>query len=158
MFNQVGWGEILVLLLIGLFVFGPERLPKVARDAGRMLRELRRMANNAQADIRTQLGPEFADLDVRSLHPRAFVQKHLFDDEDDDLLLPPSLTKRAPLGRETFDLPDVRSFLSDDIPSRDLPAKNVPADGALSLDKQSSPRPSVPRQNSGPAPFDLDAT
>lgn len=157
MFNQVGWGEILVLLLIGLFVFGPERLPKVARDAGRMLRELRRMANNAQADLRTQLGPEFADLDVRSLHPRAFVQKHLFDDEDDDLLIPPSLTKRAPLHRDTFDLPDVRSFLSDETPSRDRPAN-----GALSLnkslDKPPTPRPSVPRQNSGPAPFDVDAT
>ncbi|WP_235487167.1 twin-arginine translocase TatA/TatE family subunit, partial [Frankia sp. AvcI1] len=37
MFNGVGWGEVVVLLLIGLFVFGPDRLPKAARDAGRML-------------------------------------------------------------------------------------------------------------------------
>ncbi|WP_242418185.1 twin-arginine translocase TatA/TatE family subunit, partial [Frankia sp. CpI1-P] len=28
MFNGVGWGEVVVLLLIGLFVFGPDRLPK----------------------------------------------------------------------------------------------------------------------------------
>lgn len=113
MFNQVGWGEIIVLLLVGLFVFGPERLPKVAKDAGRMLRELRRMANAARDDIRGELGPEFADLDVRSLHPRAFVQKHLFDEDDaDDPLIPPYLTKRAPLEKNPLGLPDVKAFLA----------------------------------------------
>ena len=84
MFGQLGWGEILVILLVGMFVFGPERLPGVARDAGKMLRQLRAMANGVRDDIRTELGPEVADLDLASLNPRTFVAKHLLADDDED--------------------------------------------------------------------------
>jgi len=83
-FNNVGWGEIAVLLVVGLFVFGPERLPKVAADAGRMLRQLRKLATGFTDDLKAELGPEVADLDLASLHPRRFVEKHLFSDEDDE--------------------------------------------------------------------------
>ncbi|MCK9921344.1 Sec-independent protein translocase protein TatB [Frankia sp. AgPm24] len=93
MFNGVGWGEVAVLLVIGLFVFGPDRLPKAARDAGRMLRQLRQTATGMRNDLRSELGPEFDDLDIRDLHPKTFVRKHLFDDEP----LPPYLTKRTSL-------------------------------------------------------------
>src|SRR5262249_54089268 len=80
MFGSLGWGEILMLGVIALFVFGPDKLPKVARDAARMLRRLRGMANGARTQPRSDLGPEFADLDFASLTPRTFVRKHLFDD------------------------------------------------------------------------------
>ncbi|OHV37888.1 MULTISPECIES: Sec-independent protein translocase protein TatB [Pseudofrankia] len=85
MFNGLGWGEIAVLLLLGLFVFGPDKLPRVARDAGRMLRQLRQMANGVRDDLRSELGPEIADLDIRDLHPKTFVRKHLLEDGDEDL-------------------------------------------------------------------------
>src|SRR3954451_6168359 len=94
MFGQLGWGEILVILLVGLFVFGPERLPGVARDAGKMLRQLRAMANGVRDDIRTELGPEVADLDLASLNPRTFVAKHLLGDDDEDEA-PPSANGSA---------------------------------------------------------------
>lgn len=48
-----------------------------------MLRQLRRMADTAKDDLRQGLGPEFKDLDVQDLHPRRFVQKHFWDDEED---------------------------------------------------------------------------
>ncbi len=51
--------KILVLALIGLVVFGPEQLPKMASQAGRALRDLRRLADNARADLSDSLGPEF---------------------------------------------------------------------------------------------------
>jgi sec-independent protein translocase protein TatB len=170
-FNQVGWGEIIVLLLVGLFVFGPERLPKAARDAGRMLRELRRMANGVQEDIRNELGPEFADLDVRSLHPKAFVQKHLFDDDPDDPLIPSYLTKRSPLDRNPLELPDVKSFLADGS-GRGSGNGYAPGNGAgnghrPSLTKPATSLPPVPGPRAtepdaaapfDPAPFDADAT
>jgi sec-independent protein translocase protein TatB len=40
--------------------------------------------NNAQSDLRNELGPEFADLDVRDLNPRSFVRKHLLEGIDED--------------------------------------------------------------------------
>ena len=96
MFNGLGWGEIAVLLLIGLFVFGPDKLPRVARDAGRMLRQLRQMANGVRDDLRSELGPEIADLDIRDLHPKTFVRKHLLEDGDEDLF-PSYLNKQGKL-------------------------------------------------------------
>ena len=46
MFSNLNWWEIMGLALLGLFIFGPERLPKVISEGVRMLRGLREMARN----------------------------------------------------------------------------------------------------------------
>jgi sec-independent protein translocase protein TatB len=76
--------KILVLAVIAVVIFGPDQLPRIASQAGRALRELRRLADGATADLREGLGPEFADFDVADLNPRNFVRKHLLDGFDDD--------------------------------------------------------------------------
>jgi sec-independent protein translocase protein TatB len=76
--------KILILGVLGLMIFGPEQLPKVAAQAGRALRDLRRLAENARADLSENLGPEFSDFDFNDLNPRAFVRKHLLEDLDDE--------------------------------------------------------------------------
>jgi sec-independent protein translocase protein TatB len=81
MFHNIGWLELVVLGVAGLIIFGPERLPKAASDAVRMLRELRTMARGAAADLKAELGPEMADLDLASLHPRRIVGSILNEDE-----------------------------------------------------------------------------
>jgi sec-independent protein translocase protein TatB len=83
-FNSLGWGEISVLIVLGLFVFGPERLPGMAAEAGRALRKLRLYAKGLTADLKAELGPEVGDLDLASLNPKTFVRKHLFEDDDDE--------------------------------------------------------------------------
>jgi sec-independent protein translocase protein TatB len=75
-------GKLLVLAVIAVVIFGPDQLPKVAAQAGRALRELRRLADGARDDLREGLGPEFSDFDIADLHPRNFVRKHLLDDVD----------------------------------------------------------------------------
>jgi sec-independent protein translocase protein TatB len=72
------------LVVIALLVFGPEKLPQAAQQAGRTLRQLRQMANSAKADLQANLGPEFANFDPSDLNPRNFVRKHLIDDLEDD--------------------------------------------------------------------------
>jgi sec-independent protein translocase protein TatB len=84
-FESVGWGELLVLMVLALFVFGPDRLPGIAADAGRALRRVRGYVKGMTDDLKSELGPELGDVDLASLHPRTFVQKHLFSDDDDDL-------------------------------------------------------------------------
>ena len=85
MFGINGW-EIIALAVVALLVFGPDRLPKAAADAGRLFRQLRLMIANARRDIGESLGPEFKDFDVTDLNPRQLVRKHLLDpaEEDDD--------------------------------------------------------------------------
>jgi sec-independent protein translocase protein TatB len=72
--------KLLVLAVIALVVFGPNELPKIAAQAGRALRDLRRIAEGAKSDLREGLGPEFQDFDFDDLNPRRFVQKHLLED------------------------------------------------------------------------------
>lgn len=74
--------KLLILAVIALVVFGPKDLPKIAAQAGRALRELRRLADGAQADLREGLGPEFSDFDIDDLNPRRFIHKHLLSEPD----------------------------------------------------------------------------
>lgn len=76
--------KLLVLALIAVVIFGPDQLPRVAAQAGRALRDLRRMAEGARNDLREGLGPEFADFDIADLHPKNFVRKHLLEGIDGD--------------------------------------------------------------------------
>lgn len=90
----IGWGELLALAVLGLLVLGPEKLPRFAADAGRFVRQLRRMAEDARVEVRESLGPELSELDVRDLNPRTFVDRHLLADD-------PPFTRRPdpPAGR-----------------------------------------------------------
>ncbi|MFY9913251.1 MAG: sec-independent translocase [Nocardioidaceae bacterium] len=81
---DIGLPEFMVLAVVALFVFGPDRLPEVARQAGKMLRSARQMLTQARSQLSDELGPEFANLDLNELNPRALVKKHLLDDLEDD--------------------------------------------------------------------------
>lgn len=95
MFNSIGWGEIMLLLLVALFIFGPDRLPAMAKDAAGALQKVRGFVTGARAQLREELGDEFADIDLRSLNPREFVKRQLLDDD------PPPLLKRSNGSRPT---------------------------------------------------------
>lgn len=73
---DVGLGELIVIAVLALLVFGPDRLPKVAADAARTLRQLRSMAVAARKDLSDAAGlendEELAKVvrDIRDLDPR----------------------------------------------------------------------------------------
>ncbi len=81
--------KLMVLGVIALVVFGPDRLPQLAKDAGRTLRQLREMAQTARTELRSELGDTVGEFDFSDLNPRTFVRKHLLDDLDSDLTTPP---------------------------------------------------------------------
>ncbi|MCE0766163.1 Sec-independent protein translocase protein TatB [Pseudonocardia kujensis] len=93
MFDSVGWGEILVLVVAGLFILGPERLPSAAAWLGKTVRQVREYATGAQTKLRNELGPEFDELrkpledlrGLRNFNPRTAVRRTLFDDDPDPL-------------------------------------------------------------------------
>ena len=90
MFESIGWGEILVLIVAGLFILGPERLPQGAAGLGRTIRQVKEYATGARDQLRSELGPEFDELrkpledlrGIRDFNPRTAVSKHLFDGEN----------------------------------------------------------------------------
>jgi sec-independent protein translocase protein TatB len=89
-FDSVGWGEILVLVVAGLFILGPERLPSAAAWVGRSIRQVRQYATGAREQLRNELGPEFDELrkpleelrGLRNFNPRAAATQALFGDDE----------------------------------------------------------------------------
>jgi sec-independent protein translocase protein TatB len=71
--------KLAVLMLLGVILVGPDRLPGLVREAAQLLRKLRHLADDATRDLREEMGPEFADLRPQDLHPRALLQKHIID-------------------------------------------------------------------------------
>ncbi len=81
---DVGLAEFLVIFVVAVVVFGPDRLPEFARQAGRFLRQVRRFTQSARDDLRSELGPEFADLELSDLDPRRALRKHILEAMEDD--------------------------------------------------------------------------
>jgi sec-independent protein translocase protein TatB len=75
----VGLPELAVIAFVAILVFGPDKLPDFARQAGRMARKVREFANEARDELREELGPEYADLDFKDLDPRTIVRKHIIE-------------------------------------------------------------------------------
>jgi sec-independent protein translocase protein TatB len=94
---DIGLPEFGVLALIAIFIFGPDRLPDVARQAAKLLRSARTTIAAAKAQVSNELGPEYANLDLRDLNPRSLVQKHLLDGWDEDAYVPPAKPGHRPL-------------------------------------------------------------
>ena len=90
MFANVGWGEMLVLVIAGLVILGPERLPGAIRWTAGAVRQARDYVTGATSQLREDLGPEFDDLreplselqKLRGMTPRAALTKHLLDGDD----------------------------------------------------------------------------
>jgi sec-independent protein translocase protein TatB len=108
---DIGFGEILVLGILALFVFGPDRLPEVAQKAGKMVRQLRGMATQATEQMREAVGPEFDSLPIedlkslrdefRGLDPRTTLKRSILGDGDaeaekDAKPSGPRMTKSSP--------------------------------------------------------------
>jgi sec-independent protein translocase protein TatB len=83
-FDSIGWGEIVVLALGALFIFGPERLPGLAKEAAAGLKRVRTAITGVREQVSESLGedlPELRDLDLRKYHPRTFIRSQLLDDD-----------------------------------------------------------------------------
>jgi sec-independent protein translocase protein TatB len=96
----VGLPEFAVIAFVAVLVFGPDRLPELARQLGQMVRKVRVLANSARDELRDELGPEYADLELRDLDPRTIVRRHIQEalDDDDEPARPPRRRGQRPLG------------------------------------------------------------
>src|SRR6478609_7531696 len=94
----LSWGQIAIIVLVGVFVLGPERIPTAVTWVLTNLRKLRTMAAGAQAELRKVIGPELEELrrqvadlqslkeiqelrDLRDLHPKRLIGKNILGDE-----------------------------------------------------------------------------
>lgn len=134
--------EFVLLLVIAVILFGPERLPDLARKAARLVRYLRTAAGSAQQHLTQELGPEFENLDLRDLNPKTFVQKHFLDDMEPII---------ADVKSQVADAGETINNSSSDITDAINSSKDRSPGGPQSvMDGASRARPLTP--------FDLEAT
>jgi sec-independent protein translocase protein TatB len=79
----VGMGEFLGLVVLGLFLVGPDKLPNAAKDFARFLHKVRNFTSYASRELKQNLGPGFEDLDVSYLTPKNLAKKVLGNAMDD---------------------------------------------------------------------------
>ncbi|MEY3407530.1 MAG: hypothetical protein RL038_591 [Actinomycetota bacterium] len=75
MLFDIGFGELLVLGVIGLIVIGPERLPEYAAKAAKFFRGLRGQITEAKASVQEviDIDPEIVR-DLQDLNPKRILQ------------------------------------------------------------------------------------
>lgn len=81
------WTELLGLAVLGIVMFGPEKLPELARKAARIIAYLSKIGNEARGQLRAELGPEFGDLRLSDLNPKNFVARHVLSAEEKEDLI-----------------------------------------------------------------------
>lgn len=84
MFFDIGAGEMIGLAILGLILVGPERLPKLASDAARLVRKIQQFSQAATHELRENLGPGFEDLQPSDLNPKNFIKKQLVQVLDEE--------------------------------------------------------------------------
>jgi sec-independent protein translocase protein TatB len=163
-FDNVGWPELLVLVLVGLFVLGPERLPAAAAWVASTVRTIREYATGARDQLRQELGPEFDELrkpledlrSVRDLDPRRAVRQHLFTEPPADGTWSGSATPATPPAGPAVSSASapIPSAPTPPAPTPPAPTPSVPR-SAASRNGREADRPLGPGET---APLDPDAT
>jgi sec-independent protein translocase protein TatB len=146
-FFGIGGWEFLVLILLAMFIFGPDKLPKAISDGVRMLRNLRDMARNATTDLSRELGTEIS---LEDLNPKSLIRKHILSEEDERAIRQPLESLYQDVRK---DVTSVRGDLQQVAHDVDIRHKPVSANGPTEI----VPIASVPSTGAANS-FDVDAT
>jgi sec-independent protein translocase protein TatB len=119
-FGINGW-EFLVLLLLAMFIFGPDKLPKAISDGVRMARNLRDMARNATTDLNRELG---TDLTLEDLNPKALIRKHILSEEDEQAIRKPIESLYHDVRRDVTGVHGELQQVARDVDIRHKPVSN----------------------------------
>ncbi|WP_182355128.1 twin-arginine translocase TatA/TatE family subunit [Flaviflexus huanghaiensis] len=132
--------EFIVIALILVVIVGPEKLPELAAQLGRLIREVKAIATGAKARVEEELGPDFEELknlDPRQYDPRRIVRDALKDE-------PPA---RVP-SRTSRPVSTPRTAPAAAVPAAAQQASGQPSQGNTTPANESSPRGAEPAAQS----------
>ena len=91
----IGIPEMFVITVVAMLVFGPDKLPDMARQAGKFVRTIKVMAENAKNDLGKEMGQDLSGFNLRDLDPREVVRRSMLDDDESVIK---KVTEQRPLG------------------------------------------------------------
>jgi len=82
---NLGFTEILFIVMLALILFGPRRLPEIARQMGKFMAEFRKASNDFQSQIHEEIRKmELEEADpTKHLEPVVGEVKKIVDEADD---------------------------------------------------------------------------
>lgn len=125
---DIGFSEILLVIVIALVVIGPKRLPEAARFLGYWTGKLRRTLQNARADMERELGIDDIKREVHNqlrLEELEAERKQVEETFRRSQTLPPK-----PLAPATPADPSTMDFIDDEPPEPQADAKTLTAPAA----------------------------
>jgi sec-independent protein translocase protein TatB len=69
MMKRMGFSETIFLFFLALLIFGPKKLPEIARQVGKVLNELRRASNEFKSQIESEISHLEREQQQRALPP-----------------------------------------------------------------------------------------
>ena len=69
--------KILLIGIVAAFLIGPQKLPHYAAVLARFVRQVRDFANGAKDRIKEEMGPEYDDIEWKSLDPRQYDPRRI---------------------------------------------------------------------------------
>ncbi|MFF9351608.1 Sec-independent protein translocase subunit TatB [Streptomyces sp. NPDC014734] len=184
MFSDVGPLELITIAVLGMLLFGPDKLPELIRNAADLAARFRQFSEHAKQEIRSELGPDFQDFEFEDLHPKTLVRKHVLSgdglglDEIRDALDPrkelaeAAEAVRGTTGSESGSGSDATGSGSagrgngaaDELPDGPAPTGGTPSRVPLGKDRVSFAKDRVSFEKGGDesthlrVPFDTEAT
>lgn len=83
---DIGFSEITIILLIGLLVIGPERLPEVARKVGLAIGKAKRFVQSVRSDIENELRTDELEKMLKEQKQQIQNLKGAFDSKSSDIV------------------------------------------------------------------------
>jgi TatA/E family protein of Tat protein translocase len=71
MFGSIGMGELIIIFVIALIIFGPRKLPELGRSLGRSLSEFKRASNELRSTLEEEIRVEEQRTAVEASRPAA---------------------------------------------------------------------------------------
>ncbi len=99
--------KLLIILVIAVFLIGPDRLPGYAAQLARLVKTLRGFADGAKDRLRDEMGPEFDEVDWRKLDPRQYDPRRIIREALLDDAAPAAPAEARVAERPEGDLPRV---------------------------------------------------
>jgi len=129
--------KILVIMVIAMFLLGPERLPGYAKKLGELVRKFKHMADGAKDRLQDEMGPEFEEIDWKQLDPRQYdprriIREALEEDEREARLS--ARRERSESARAAAATPPAAAGAADDTAA----GAATTGDGALRFDDEAT--------------------
>jgi len=77
----IGTGEIIIIIVLAVLIFGPKKLPEFAKTAGKFISNLRKTTDDLKRNLEEEIGID----DIKDLHPRRMADRYFDGSEISDI-------------------------------------------------------------------------